>query len=115
MPKRKSRFNIEFQTKSLCFKAERSESETECIASKTFMSVPNRGSYDWEAHINTARHKNQIESCHNTPKVSEFLIKQNSKTEERVIAAVGELLCHNVKHYLTNRYIDRTSILIHIF
>jgi hypothetical protein len=34
-----------------------------------------------KAHINTAKHKKQIQSCHNTPKVSEFLTKQYSKTE----------------------------------
>jgi hypothetical protein len=49
---------------------------------QTFMSVANNGSSDLEAHINTAKQKKQIQSCHNTPKVSELFIKQNSITEE---------------------------------
>jgi glycyl-tRNA synthetase (class II) len=73
------------------------------------MSVANKGSYDLEAHVNSAKHKEQIQSCHNTPKVSEFFIKQNSKTEERVVATEGELSFLAVKHHLPCRSMDCTS------
>jgi hypothetical protein len=40
------------------------------------VSVENKDSCDLEAHINTAKHKKQIQSRHNTPNVSEFFMKQ---------------------------------------
>jgi glycyl-tRNA synthetase (class II) len=71
--------------------------------------VANKGSYDLEAHVNSAKHKKQIQSCRNTPKVSDFFIKQNSKTEERVIATEGALSFRAVKHHLPYRSMDCTS------
>jgi hypothetical protein len=62
-----------------------------------------------EAHVNSAKHKKQIQSCCNTPEVSEFFIKQNSKTEEWVIATEGALSFHAVKHHLSYRFMDCTS------
>jgi hypothetical protein len=64
------------------------------------MSVANKGSYDLEAHINTVKHKKQIRGCHNTTKVSEFYIKQNSETEEWVIATERTLSFLVIKHNL---------------
>jgi hypothetical protein len=55
------------------------------------VSVTNKGSYDLKAHINTVKHKKHMHSCHNTPNVSEFFIKQNSKTEEQVTSTKGAL------------------------
>jgi glycyl-tRNA synthetase (class II) len=52
----------------------------QCTFCKSFVSVANKGSYDLEAHVNSAKRKKQIQSCSNTPKVSEFFIKQNPKT-----------------------------------
>jgi hypothetical protein len=51
-----------------------------------FVSLANKGSYNLEAHISTAKHKKQIQSCHDTPKVSEFLIKQIPNTNWRSTA-----------------------------
>jgi hypothetical protein len=40
------------------------------------MSVENKGSYDLESYMNSDKHKTQnIQICHNTPKISEFLNK----------------------------------------
>jgi hypothetical protein len=52
------------------------------------------------SHISTDKYRKQIQSSHNTPNISEFFIKQNSKTEKRVVATEGALLFHAVKHHL---------------
>jgi hypothetical protein len=36
-----------------------------------------KSNYDLETHINTPKHKKQIQSFHNAPKVNGFYIKQN--------------------------------------
>lgn len=51
----------------------------------------------------------QTQSCHNTRKVIEFVIKQNSRTEKRVTATEGALSFHSVKHRLSCRYMYCTS------
>jgi glycyl-tRNA synthetase (class II) len=76
---------------------------------KTFVSVANKGSYDLEAHINTAKHKKQNQSCHSTPNISEPFIKQHSKTEERVIATEAARSFHAVKHHLSHRPMECIS------
>jgi hypothetical protein len=65
--------------------------------------------FDLEAHVNSAKHKKQTQSCSNTPQVSEFFIKRNSKTEERIIATEGALSFHAVKHHLSYISMDCTS------
>jgi hypothetical protein len=64
MPKRKCKFNTGLQTKLPYFKAGRNKYEAEYIICKSFLSVANKGSYDVEAHINTAKCKKQIQSFH---------------------------------------------------
>jgi hypothetical protein len=78
MPKRKCKFNRKLQTKFSCCEGGQNKNEAECIIYKPFMSVANKGSYDLDAHINTAKHKKQIMSCHNTLKVSDFFVKKTS-------------------------------------
>jgi hypothetical protein len=78
------------------------------------MSVANKDNCDLKAHINAAKHKKQIQSCHNTPNVSEFITKQYSKTEEWVTATDGEVLFHAVKHHLSYISMDCTSKLIKV-
>jgi hypothetical protein len=65
------------------------------------VSVANKGSYDSEARINTAKHEKQIQNCYTIQKVGEFFIKQNSKTEEQLTATEGSWLLHLVKHHLS--------------
>jgi hypothetical protein len=77
VPKGKCKFNSELQTKFPCFKAGRNENVAECTVCKTFC-VSSKGSYNLEAHCNTAKHKKQIQSYHNTLNISEVFIKQNS-------------------------------------
>jgi hypothetical protein len=61
------------------------------------MSVANKGRCDLEAHISTAKHKKQIQSCIIAPAVGESFIEQNSKTEEWVTTTEGALSFHAVK------------------
>jgi hypothetical protein len=79
MPKRKCLFNNKLQTKCPYFKAGRNENEAECTICKTFGSVANKGSYDLKAYINAAKHKKQIQSCHNTPRSLNFLLNKIQK------------------------------------
>jgi hypothetical protein len=90
MPKENLTVNKRFP----CFKAGRNENEADCITCKTSVSVINKGSYDLEAHLNTAKHKKQIQNCHNTRNVSNFFIKHHSKTGKRVTATEGALSFH---------------------
>jgi hypothetical protein len=59
IPKKKYKFNSELQTKFPCLNPGREKNETECITFKTFMSVSNESSFDFESHITTAKHKNK--------------------------------------------------------
>jgi hypothetical protein len=68
------------------------------------MSVGKKGSYDLEAHIKSAKHTKQIQSCHNITKVNECFIKQNSNTEEQAVVTEGEMLFHAVKYYIGDNY-----------
>jgi hypothetical protein len=60
MSKRKCKFSSELETKFPFFKAGRNEYKGECTFCKSFVSVANKGSYDLEAHVNSAKHKKQI-------------------------------------------------------
>jgi hypothetical protein len=73
------------------------------------MSVANKRSYDLEACVNSAKHKKQILSCRNIPKVSEFFIKQNSEAEGHVIATEGSHSLHAPSDYLPHTSINSAS------
>jgi hypothetical protein len=66
-----------------------------------------------QAHVNKTKHKKEIQACCNTPRVSEFSIKQNSrqknKTEEQVTATEATLSHQGKKCHLPNTSIDCTS------
>lgn len=53
---------------------------------QTLVSLAERSGYDWEAHISTAKHKKQIDSCIITQRSVNFLLYkiQNERTEEAV-------------------------------
>jgi hypothetical protein len=82
IPKRKCKFNSELKKKVLASKLEEMN-QSRVYYMQNFHVCSRQGSYDLEAHSNTAKYKKQIQSCHNTLDVSEFFIKQNLKTEER--------------------------------
>jgi hypothetical protein len=108
MPKRKkSKVNSELKKKYPCFKAGRNENETECIICETFKSVANKGSYDLEAHINSAKHTHTNTKSRFviiSQRLVNFFIKQNSKAEEWAVTTEGALSFDAVKHYIGGNY-----------
>jgi hypothetical protein len=75
------------------------------------VSVANKGNYGSEARSNTAKHKKQIQSCHNIPNVREFFIKPNSESEQRQRAVERAVPFRAVKHHLSYRSMNCTSVL----
>jgi hypothetical protein len=89
-------FKSELETNFPRFKAWRNENEAEHIIPITFVSAANNDNYDFEAGINAAEHKEQIQSCRNTTNVSEFSFNKIKKTEGRVIANEAAFSFHAV-------------------
>jgi hypothetical protein len=88
--------------KITCINGGRNENGADYIICETFLSIANEGSNDLETHLNSVTPSKEIQICHNTPKASEFVIKQNSETEEWAIATA-------IKHDLPQRSMDCTS------
>jgi hypothetical protein len=73
------------------------------------LSVVNKGSYDLEAHISTAKHKKQSRIVIIPQRPANFLLnKIKKKTEEHIIAAEEASSFHAVKNHLLYRYMDCT-------
>jgi hypothetical protein len=78
---RTCKFSSGLETKFPSFKGGRNETEAELTIPKYYLSVVNKGSYYLEAHVNSSKDKKAIQRRRNIPKVSEFFVKQNTKTE----------------------------------
>jgi hypothetical protein len=70
--------------------------------------LPNKNSYELEAHLNTSKHKKQIQSCQNTPKVSEIFLKFQTQ-KKGLLVTEGALSFHAINHHLSCRSMGRIS------
>lgn len=108
MPKRKCTFNEDLQKNYPMFK-QKNVNERHivfCPSCNSSFSVANKGKTDLDQHLQTEKHKYNIQSGSSCKKVTEFLIPKHSKLEDQVSAAEGALAYHTVVHHFGFRSVD---------
>lgn len=109
--KRKCKFSDMLKAKYPNFSVGRNEHEAKCQVCDNYISVSNKGSGDLDRHINSDKHKKNIQNSAGCSKVSSFFLPKFSKLDDQVSAAEGTVAFHTVNHHLSYRSNDCTSVL----
>ena len=82
------------------FKKLKIEHEAFCTVCQTVVSVANKGKCNLDQHIQSSKHRNNIQSTSgHSNKLDAFFVIQNSKNEEKVLATEATLAFHTAKHH----------------
>lgn len=106
MSRRKCCFSEQLERSYPMFKRSKTKEETFCEACNKHISVVNKGKADLEQHLQSSVHKLNIQSASCSRSIGHYFVQENSKSEEKILAADATLAYHTVKHHQSYKSCD---------
>lgn len=106
MSRRKCKFNNELEAKYPMFKRTKIDFEVTCESCNKIVSISNKGKADLEQHLQSTKHKSNIQSTSTSKNLNAYFVQRNSKIEDKILAAEATMAFHTVKHHQSYKSCD---------
>lgn len=114
MPTRKCKFSQDLAKEFPMFIPSKIEGQIECLTCKNkIINICNKGRHDILQHLDSAKHKNNVGSATNCPKLTKIYNVNSTKETEKISAVEAALSYHTVYHHFSYKSTDCTNTLHH--